>query len=115
MSLGINLMKTTPEQAIYDFSNAIYKIAKTNFDQAKEPLDKSKFLFECLILLNELKMAAGQISSYNQTIVYLIDNEKYTLWLVEAPDPSDKFIFLDYLSREITAIFYNLNPDACNR
>lgn len=111
MSYGINLMKTTPDQAIYDFSNAIYKLALRDFEQENEALQKTKFLFQCLILMNELKMEAGKISSYNQTIEYALNEDKYTFWIVEVPEPTDKFAFLDYLTKEMTEMFYNLNPD----
>ncbi|EPH31096.1 hypothetical protein [Acinetobacter gyllenbergii] len=108
-------MKSTPDQAIYDFSNAIYKLTKINFDKANQPLEKANFLFECVIQLNDLKMLAGCVSFFNQTIEYSLDDEKYTFWLVETPEPTAKFQFLDYLTKEITVIFYNLNLDNCER
>lgn len=108
-------MKTEPDQAIYDFSNAIYKLVLRDFEQEKEPLDKARFLFQCLIQMNDLKMVAGEIILSDHTIKYVLLESKYTFWLVETPEPTNKFAFLDYLTREMTAIFYNLNPDDCIR
>lgn len=106
-------MKTTSDQAIYDFSNAIYKLAMIDFAQADQTYDKAHFLLRCLIQMNELKMEDGEITLSDQTIQYKLFKEKYTLWLVEVPEPTEKFAFLDYLTKEMTEIFYNLNPDAC--
>lgn len=108
-------MKSTPEQAIYDFCNAIYKIAKIKFNNANDTLDKSKFLFECLIQLNDLKMQTGTISYYNQTIQYSLEDINYIFWLVEVPEPYEKFAFLDYFSKELTGIFYNLDLEGWSR
>ncbi|WP_338558143.1 hypothetical protein [Acinetobacter sp. KS-LM10] len=108
-------MKSTPDQAIYDFSNAIYKLAFNDFKTENLPLEKASFLFQCLIQMNDLKMLDGEITLSDQTIKYVVFEEKYTFWLVEAPEPNEKYAFLDYLAKEITAIFYNLNPDDCIR
>ena len=107
------LMKTTPDQAIYDFCNAIYKLSLNDFEKANEPPHKASFLFQCLIQMNELKMEAGKIVSKEHTISYILDDEKYTFWIVEVPEPIDKFAFLDYLTKELTAIFYNVNDSDC--
>lgn len=103
-------MKTKPDHAIYDFSNAVYTLVLKDFEQVKEPLDKARFLFQCLIQINDLKMVDGQITLSDHTVRYVLSQAKYTFWLVEVPKPIDKFQFLDYLTKEITAIFYNLNP-----
>lgn len=108
-------MKSTPNQAIYDFSSAVYRIAKMDYEIAGEPIIKDYFLMRCLILIGELKLIEPQISMYNGTIQYIVDENKYTFWLAEAPEPNEKIDFLDYLTKEITAIFYNLNPDDCIR
>lgn len=111
----MTIMKSTPDQAIYDFSNAIYKISRSNFYQIDQPLEKAKFLVECLKVINELKMEEGRIIHKNQTVIYWLNEVKYSLWLVETPEPTEKFAFLDYLTHEMTAIFYNQKPDASCR
>ncbi|AMW80362.1 hypothetical protein AMD27_06865 [Acinetobacter sp. TGL-Y2] len=108
-------MKSTPDQAIYDFSCAIYRIAKMDYEIAGQPIIKDYFLMRCLILIGELKQIEAHISTYNETIQYVVDENKYTFWLVETPEPNEQIAFLDYLTKEITAIFYNLNPDDCIR
>lgn len=108
-------MKTTSDQAIYDLSNAIYKLAMQNFKEAGQPVEKSAFLFECLIQMSDVKMEAGRITKSDHTIKYQPFDEKYIFWLVEAPEPSDKFTFLDYFTTEMTKIYYNLDPDTCIR
>ncbi|ALJ99130.1 MULTISPECIES: hypothetical protein [Acinetobacter calcoaceticus/baumannii complex] len=108
-------MKTTSEQAIYDLSSAIYKLVMNDFSQTDQAYDKAHFLARCLIQLSDLKMLDCEIKLNDQTIQYKICEKNYTFWLVETPEPTEKFPFLDYLTKEIKVIFYNLNPDECKR
>jgi hypothetical protein len=108
-------MKSTPDQAIYDFSSAVYKLVKLGYEKANDKIVKEFFLMRCLIMINELKSLDASISMQGQTIQYVVDKRKYTFWLIEAPEPHEKIEFLDYLTRELTSIFYNLDLRHCVR
>jgi len=102
-------MKKNSDQAINDFCYAIYRIAQKDYELAGEPIEKANFFLRCLVIMNDLKMVDGSIIHNNQTLTYIVNQEKYTFWLVEVPEPNDKFSFVDYLTNEITRIFYNLD------
>ena len=108
-------MKSTPDQAIYDFSSAVYKLVFLGYEKANDKIVKEFFLMRCLIMINELKSLDASISMQGQTIQYVVDKRKYTFWLIEAPEPHEKIEFLDYLNRELTSIFYNLVITHCVR
>ncbi|KQW96053.1 hypothetical protein ASC84_22010 [Acinetobacter sp. Root1280] len=102
-------MKSTPNQAIYDFSSAVYKLVLLGYERGNDKILKEYFLMRCLMIINELKSLDATISIRGQTIQYIVDNIKYTFWLIEAPEPNEKFKFLEYLTKELTSIFYNLD------
>lgn len=106
-------MKSTPDQAIYDFSSAVYKLVILGYERGNDKIVKEFFLMRCLIMINELKSLDASISMQGQTIQYVVDKRKYTFWLIEAPEPHENIEFLNYLTQELTSIFYNLDITHC--
>jgi hypothetical protein len=102
-------MKNTPDQAISDLAFLIYLNTIKLFEDEKIEVSKDYFLIECLKLVAKVKMVEFKISYYNQTIIFELGKEKHSFWLVEIPDISEKYKFVDYLTSSFFKIFYNLN------
>ncbi|NNH27822.1 hypothetical protein [Acinetobacter terrestris] len=94
--------------AIKDLAYSIFRNieAKAKFINIKEKIDKGDFFAQCVIELMQIRKIEYLIVKNEFNVILEIGNRKLSFWIVEIPELSQEFEYIEYFYSELVSKLY---------